>query len=84
MTDTNVIVVNTELTKGYFTELAKAMTKIEVEKIRAKEIVDTAKESGIDVKLLKKAVALYVKESFEETVKLNNDVEEFYKAVTAV
>lgn len=83
MTDTNVV-VNTELTKGYFTELAKVMSKIEVEKIRAKGIVDTAKESGIDVKLLKKAVALYVKEIFEETVKLNNDVEEFYKAVTKV
>lgn len=82
MTDTNM--VNNELTKGYFSELAEVLTKIEVEKIRVKEIVDTAKESGIDVKLLKKAVALYVKQSFEETVELNNAVEEFYKAVTTV
>lgn len=72
----------TELTKQYFKELVQHLTEIEHKKILVKEVVDAAKESEIDVKLLKKAAALFVKNSFEETIELNAAVEEFYKEVT--
>lgn len=70
-----------ELLKNYALEIAQSLVKIDLEKLKIKEVKESAKESELDVKALTKLANTYHKNSFFDEQQEWNEFASLYSEV---